>query len=260
MIIGFGRDGWFVGQANYPFLLEPIFWFYPIKMAEVIVYQAYGSTVAKPLPIRKIKGASLNVSKALLSLSKIFALVGFAILFFSYAPILLSRLANYHLSQVEVKNLSRSTALATNAGDLPPFNPNLPHTNRLIIPSIGVNTDIEEATYNNYEVALRKGVWRVSDFGAPGETGSPVILAAHRFGYLAWSNLYRRQNSFYNLPKLNVGDRIEIDYQQRKYTYEVYAEGKGPEIMDYTADLILYTCEYLTGETRVFRYAKLVAA
>ena len=230
------------------------------KMAEVIVYQAYDSTVNKPLPIWKSEGVSLDISKILLTLSKVFALVGFVIIFFSYAPVLLSEFANYRLSPVEVKNLTRSAASAPDARPLPPIDPRLPLTNHLVIPSIGVSTDIEEATYNNYEAALRKGVWRVSDFGAPGETGVPVILAAHRFGYLAWSNLYRRQNSFYNLPELKVGDRIEIDYQQRKYTYEVYAEGEGPEIMDYSADLVLYTCEYLTGETRVFRYAHLVGA
>jgi sortase (surface protein transpeptidase) len=127
-----------------------------------------------------------------------------------------------------------------------------------MIPSIGVDTEIQEATLDNYEQALRKGVWRVSDFGAPGENGMPVIVAAHRYGYLAWSNSFRRENSFFNLPKLKVGDTVQIVWHQRKYTYEIYAEGKGKDIMDYTANLILYTCENLTGEERVFKYARLL--
>jgi sortase (surface protein transpeptidase) len=75
---------------------------------------------------------------------------------------------------------------------------------------------------------------------------------------LAWTDKFRHDNSFFNLPKLKVGDTLEIVYQQRKYTYEVYAENTGPEIMDYTADLILYTCENLTGDTRIFKYARLI--
>ena len=64
------------------------------------------------------------------------------------------------------------------------------------------------------------------DFGTPLDRTKPVILAAHRFGYLAWTNLYRRKNSFYNLPKLKEGDLVEITYKQRKYTYEIYAESR----------------------------------
>jgi len=86
----------------------------------------------------------------------------------------------------------------------------------------------------------------------------PTILAAHRFGYLAWSIPYRLKNSFYNLPKLKVGDLVEIDWGQRRYVYEVYAEGKGEEITDYTADLILYTCEAMNSSVRIFRYARLL--
>jgi sortase (surface protein transpeptidase) len=57
---------------------------------------------------------------------------------------------------------------------------------------------------------------------------------------------------------MRVGDTVEIDWKQRKYTYEVYATDKGTEIADYSADLILYTCESLTGDARVFVYARLI--
>ncbi len=140
----------------------------------------------------------------------------------------------------------------------PRLDSSLPSESRLKIPSIGVNTAIVEATYDNYNEALKKGPWRVSDFGTPADRERPTILAAHRFGYLAWSNLFRRKSSFYNLPNLKVGDTVEIDWGQRKYVYEVYKEDKGSNITDYSADLILYTCETLTSEVRIFKYGRLL--
>ncbi len=140
----------------------------------------------------------------------------------------------------------------------PEYDPNLPEENRIVISSIGVDTQVEEATAENYEVALRKGVWRVSDFGTPHGREMPTILAAHRYGYLRWNNSYRRENSFFNLPKLNLNDKVEIVWRQRKYVYEIYAQERGEEITDYSADLILYTCESLNSPVRLFKYARLL--
>jgi sortase (surface protein transpeptidase) len=173
-----------------------------------------------------------------------------------YIPRLLAWGKNFKISSNEIKQLENSKN--TQEVYEPVFDPTLPKTNHLVIPSIGVDTNIQEATLDNYENALRNGVWRVSDFGQPGDNIEPIILAAHRFGYLNWTNSFRRLNSFYNLPKVKVGDIIEIDWRQRKYSYEVYALGKGTEITDYFANLILYTCETLTGEERIFVYAKLI--
>lgn len=140
----------------------------------------------------------------------------------------------------------------------PKFDPKLPLESNLKINSIGVDSALVEATLPNYEDALKKGIWRVSDFGTPADRSKPTILVAHRYGYLAWTNIFRRKNSFYNLPKLEVGDTVEITWKQRKYTYEIYAEDKGEEIKDYTADLILYTCENLSSPVRIFKYARLL--
>lgn len=140
----------------------------------------------------------------------------------------------------------------------PKFDPKLAKDNHLKITSLGVDTTLVEATIENHEDALRKGVWRVSDFGTPFDREKPTILVAHRYGYLAWTNLFRRKSSFYALPKLEVGDTVEIVWKQRKYTYEIYAEGKGEEITDYNANLILYTCESLNSPIRIFKYARLL--
>lgn len=141
---------------------------------------------------------------------------------------------------------------------LPPYDPMLPVESRIKISSIGVDAQIYEAGYEDIEDALRKGVWRAGDFGIPPQRERPIILAAHRFGYLSWSNKFRRENSFYNLPKLKVGNKVEIIWSQRKYVYEIYAEEQGEEIVDYSGDLILYTCESLNSPIRIFKYARLL--
>ena len=231
-------------------------------------YQVYNSQAQKPsiprVSINLLEGLDLSgiepvVQKKPFSikLAKILASIGIILLLIYFIPGLIE-LAKTKLSGSEVNSLTKAAENAS-ARDLPTFNSTLPKTNRLVIPSIGVDTGIEEATLNDYEGALKKGVWRVSDFGQPDKFGAPVILAAHRFGYLAWTNSYRHFNSFYNLPKVEVGDTIEIDWQQREYTYGVYKTEIAKEISDYSADLILYTCESLSGKERIFVYAKQIS-
>jgi sortase (surface protein transpeptidase) len=85
-----------------------------------------------------------------------------------------------------------------------------------------------------------------------------MILAAHRFGYLTWTNAYRFKNSFYKLPELEPGDKAIVIWGQRKYTYEIYDGEESEEISQYGADLILYTCKFLESNVRIFRYGRLV--
>ncbi len=138
----------------------------------------------------------------------------------------------------------------------------LPEGHYLSIPKIGVDSVIWEGEGEGVERALRKGVWRVGDFSVPGqqfgEVGEfrPVILAAHRFGYLEWTQDYRLKNSFYKLPDLKQGDVIEVVWDQHRYKYEVTKVEEGTEIADYSSDLILYTCKFLVSPIRIFVYAK----
>jgi sortase (surface protein transpeptidase) len=98
----------------------------------------------------------------------------------------------------------------------------------------------------------------VPNFGTPEYNDLPIIIAAHRFGYVYWSNDFREKSTFYNLPKLRVGDRVQIIWGQRSYEYEVYKAEDNTQITDYEADLILYTCRMYNSPTRVFRYLKRV--
>jgi hypothetical protein len=140
----------------------------------------------------------------------------------------------------------------------PAFDPDLPEENWVGTQKIGLRTLVREASFEDFESVLRSGVWRVPDFGTPDDRTMPMILSAHRYGYLSWSNTFRRENSFYNLPKLEVGDRVYVVWEQRKYIYEVYKADEGREISDYQADLILYTCRFLESPIRIFRYARLI--
>ena len=137
---------------------------------------------------------------------------------------------------------------------LPDFDLSLPKENGLIIEKIKVRGEIHEG--ENWSEILKTGIWRVPDFGTPESSDLPIILAAHRFGYVSWTSSFRTLNSFYNLPKLKVGDRVEVVWNQRKYVYEIYKEETGTAITDYTANLILYTCELWNSPTRIFKYAK----
>lgn len=140
---------------------------------------------------------------------------------------------------------------------MPAQNPDLPIGAWVNIPRIGVNSELRPTI--DPDEALNQGVWMVPDFGRPGDYTQPIILAAHRFGWdWWWQTDYWKYNSFYLLTDLQVGDRVEIIYDQRKWVYEIYAAEEGELISDYDADLILYTCKYLNSPIRYFRYAKVV--
>lgn len=139
--------------------------------------------------------------------------------------------------------------------DLPEFDGSLPYYNTLIISGIGVNGVIHQG--DDPQAALEDGIWMVPELGTP-EEKTTTILAAHRFGYITWDNEFRTKNSFYNLPKTEVGDAVEIVWNQRKYEYEIYKTEEGIMITDYDADLILYTCKLFNTPVRIFRYANRV--
>ncbi len=202
-----------------------------------------------------------KVSRFLGKASKMLALAGIILLLIQFAPSVwygITKSADKLSEAIASIGKPKQPPILVKDDYQPRFDPSLPLENRLKIVKIGVDTGIVETTLENHEDALKKGVWRVPDFGTPELREYPTILAAHRFGYLAWTNTYRRQNSFFNLPKLKVGDTVEIVWKQRKYLYEIYKEEKGDEITDYTANLILYTCETLDSSAKIFRYARLL--
>jgi len=208
---------------------------------------------------------SLRVSGLFGKMAKTTAIVGVVLLLISFAPSIWhvtktqgTAFVSKIFAKTKTEDVTTLTNEASNIGYQPRFDASLPLENTIRIPSIGVNTGIQESTLEYYEEALKKGVWRVSDFGTPATANKSMIVAAHRFGYLTWSNVFRRENSFFNLPKLKEGEIVEVVWRQRKYVYEIYKTSKGEEISDYSADLILYTCEALSSPVRIYKYARLL--
>ncbi len=194
---------------------------------------------------------------AILSWSAFILLSSYPVLAYVYY---LARPATSALLSLSLRDTTlRSNELRSGTAEVSPVKDvSLPEGHYMSIPVIGVDSVLWEASLDNYEVALKKGVWRVPDFGIPGSSDKPMILAAHRFGYVAWTQNYRVQNSFFNLPKLVAGDRIEVIWDQRRYEYQVERVVEGTAIDDYSGDLILYTCKFLVSPLRYFVYARLV--
>jgi sortase (surface protein transpeptidase) len=230
-------------------------------MPDVEIYHSY-------IPEGKVevkRKKKLDISEIFSRLAKYLFTLGIIVLIISFAPSVW-----YQIKSGGIEKISNLIADTLKPGKKdeetpvkrfeyqPKYDSKLPIESRLKIPSIKIDTPIYEATIENHEEALRKGVWRAPDFGTPADRKWPTILAAHRYGYLAWSVPYRLKNSFYSLPKLKTGATVEIIWRQRKYVYEVYKEEKGDKITDYSADLILYTCESLNSPERIFKYGRLL--
>ncbi len=140
---------------------------------------------------------------------------------------------------------------------LPAKQDSLPQGNWLVIPRIGVRSQLQ-MTSDPHE-ALETGLWWVPDYGTPQDLSKPIIVAGHRFGWKWWwKSDYWKYHSFYNLPKLEPGDFVEVIADQRKWQFEIYAGEEGEKISDYSADIILYTCKFLNSPVRHFRYGRLI--
>ena len=89
--------------------------------------------------------------------------------------------------------------------------------NRLIIPKISVNSIIYQGNSN----VLDKGTWhRFPERGNP-EIGGNFILAAHRYIFSFIPQRVSEKSVLYNIDKLNVGDKIYINWQNKRYEYVI---------------------------------------
>jgi sortase A len=87
--------------------------------------------------------------------------------------------------------------------------------NRLILPDIGVDTQIIEGR-NIYVIGKNQGVWHETSQTNPTQPGN-MVIAGHRFLYTATNGGW-----FYNLPELKTGERIYVRWNNVMYEYEVY--------------------------------------
>lgn len=124
-----------------------------------------------------------------------------------------------------------------------------PEINKLIIPEVGVNSQILEGDYK----VLDKGVWhRYPERGNP-EVDGNFILAAHRYVFAWLPQRVNEQSILYNIDKINLNDSIYIDWQGKRYHYTVSEKRtvnpSEASIEDPSKDakLTLYSCT-LSGE------------
>lgn len=210
---------------------------------------------------KKLFGKILNIYTFL---GMIFILASITLILIPITPYIAYRLQPSKTEDEVVKITADLGEYVEETGDIPeqavidenPIDESLPKENYIVIDNISVYSPIKEET--NYTEALKEGTWIVPDFGTPEENTKPIILAAHRFGYIYWDRETREKISFSNLPKTDIGDTVKIIWGQREYTYEIYKAEESTYISDYSADLILYTCKYFSSPERVFRYARRV--
>lgn len=205
--------------------------------------------------------------KFLKALSKIYLIFGIVLIFFAFSIVAITFFPQIWYSLSKTATETEAATIQEQLTEieeyepeeieepkttLPPLDTSLPKENILRIASIGVDSEISQE--QDADEGLEDGIWMVPNFGTPEINDLPIIIAAHRFGYVYWSSDFRQKSSFYNLPKLKVGDRVQIIWNQRSYEYEVYKAEDNTQITDYEADLILYTCRMYNSPARVFRY------
>lgn len=132
-----------------------------------------------------------------------------------------------------------------NAKELP-----APAGDKVYIPKIGVSVDL---TSGGAE-ALEKGAWhRFPERGDP-SVGGNFIISAHRFSLGPTPGQTRQKSPFYHIDKLAIGDQILVDFQGKRYGYEIIEEKSvKPNQVEIEAEseqpkLTLYTCT-LKGES-----------
>lgn len=207
----------------------------------------------------------MNRKQIISGISNVYTILGFILLTISFiliaipiSPYIFYRLSpNQTEKDVTIisQDLEKKDNLTITISDstLPETDLSLPKENLLLIPNINVHTPI--STEKESENALKEGSWIVPDYGTPMNGNSPIIIAAHRFGYIYWDRETRNKISFYHLPDTKIGDEIAIIWDQREFKYEITAVEESTNISDYSADLILYTCKYFNSPVRIFRYA-----
>ena len=127
-----------------------------------------------------------------------------------------------------------------------------PAGDKVYIPKIGVRVDLVSGGIE----ALEKGAWhRFPERGDPLKGGN-FIISAHRFSLGPTPGQTRKRSPFYHIDKLATGDQILVDFQGKRYGYEIIEEKNvTPNQVEIEAPLqdneaprlTLYTCT-LKGE------------
>jgi len=125
----------------------------------------------------------------------------------------------------------------------------------LTIESVKISGNISEGITSE---AMERGFWHFPTSSLPGKKGNVVIIG-HRFKYIPPAT-----NTFFNLDKVSIGDKIKVSVGEETYTYVVtdinVAEPNDISVIQQTDDyrLTLITCTPLwTSKERLVVTAKL---
>lgn len=122
--------------------------------------------------------------------------------------------------------------------------------NRLYMPGINVDVAIVEG---DTSAVLEKGAWHRKPQNGNPEKGGNFVLSAHRFELGITPQQTRDKSPFYNIDKVQLGEKIYVDYNKKRYTYEVTKKYKvdrnaiAIEDPSDVAKMTLYSCD-LRGE------------
>lgn len=122
--------------------------------------------------------------------------------------------------------------------------------NKLYIPAIGVDIAILEGSDASI---LNKGAWHRQPQNGNPEKGGNFVISAHRFELGFTPGQTRARSPFYHIEKLKIGDKIYVDYHQKRYSYEITKKYKvdqyalSIERASRSPKLTLYSCD-LAGE------------
>ena len=133
--------------------------------------------------------------------------------------------------------------------------------NRLYIPKIDINLPYLAGPASVME---HGAWWRKPENGNPKDGGN-FVLSAHRFIMGMTPQQTLRKSPFYNINRLDIGDKIIVDYNGERYGYEinnifdVQATQTEIEAPSTEAKLTLYSCELGGADTgRIVVAAKLL--
>lgn len=119
----------------------------------------------------------------------------------------------------------------------------------ITIPSIRLENSTGLTSFD--EDDLWKGIWHKKRSGDP-INGGNMVITAHRFLYTGY------QDTFYHLPKVEVGEEIRLNWGGEEFVYEVTetfeVNADQVEIEERTDEhiLTLYTCTPLWTSQRRF--------
>jgi sortase A len=211
---------------------------------------------------KKVDPSYLEGSRVKTSFKKHFmppltgALVGFGVLMLLNTQFLATKAANItYQAPVAVAAQDETTKKAKP-------NPNAPA--QIIINGIKVKAPVmyNQKTVNetNFQIALRSGVVHYPNTSVPGVRGN-VVIFGHSSGQVWAPGKYKFV--FTHLDKLKGGDKIFVDYQGTRYTYEVKAKKvvapSDVTVLGQTTDniLTLITCTPVgTSKNRLIVTAK----